>query len=86
MKAESVSEGWCTGFRGRSHSSAYLFDLGDVSDEGLVIDKLQDLFDVLEVGQEVVTDPLQEGNRTVNQSGRSEQTLTVTEPINEERE
>ena len=61
------------GERSRTDRS-YLFDLGHVSDERLVVDELQDVSQLAEVGQEAVADSLQEQTKrrteTTNESSR----------------
>lgn len=39
-------------------SSPHLFDLGDVSDEGLVVHKLQEFPQLIQITDVVLTDPL----------------------------
>lgn len=39
-------------------SSPHLFDLGDVSDEGLIIYKLQEFLQLIQITNVVLTDPL----------------------------
>ena len=41
----------------------HLFDFGHVSDELVVVDKLQDFLELMKIGEEVVSNRLQEQQR-----------------------
>lgn len=49
-----------------------LFNSSDVSDERVVVGKLEDVFQLIEVSQEIVTNSLQEHKQELNQPIRAD--------------